>query len=221
MRFIRNLCGMQSGAVCTIAVGVSITLDLLLVVTTSAVLLDGVRRRRVRKMGTFSDPCIEDATHEHRNRTLPCHPFGCSGGGKSILLAEPARRGFATVDEPGRRIVLEGLCGDGEALPWTDLAAFARRAMTMARTDRLAAPTHGWVFFDRSLVDAATALQHATGEPALAALEEDDRYHRKVFMTPPWSEIYSADSDRRHGFDEAVAEYERCALAIPVLDMRS
>ena len=30
---------------------------------------------------------------------------GCSGGGKSTLLAELARRGFATVEEPGRRIV--------------------------------------------------------------------------------------------------------------------
>ena len=32
---------------------------------------------------------------------------GCSGGGKSTLLAELARRGFATVEEPGRRIVIE------------------------------------------------------------------------------------------------------------------
>ena len=32
---------------------------------------------------------------------------GCSGGGKSTLLAALARRGFATVEEPGRRIVAE------------------------------------------------------------------------------------------------------------------
>jgi predicted ATPase len=30
---------------------------------------------------------------------------GCSGGGKSTLLAELARRGYRTVEEPGRRIV--------------------------------------------------------------------------------------------------------------------
>jgi predicted ATPase len=30
---------------------------------------------------------------------------GCSGGGKSTLLAELARRGHAVVEEPGRRIV--------------------------------------------------------------------------------------------------------------------
>ncbi|MPT22826.1 MAG: ATPase, partial [Starkeya sp.] len=32
---------------------------------------------------------------------------GCSGGGKSTLLTELARRGFAVVEEPGRRIVAE------------------------------------------------------------------------------------------------------------------
>jgi predicted ATPase len=29
---------------------------------------------------------------------------GCSGGGKSALLSEFARRGYRTVDEPGLRI---------------------------------------------------------------------------------------------------------------------
>ena len=34
---------------------------------------------------------------------------GCSGGGKSTLLSELRRRGFATIDEPGRRIVADEL----------------------------------------------------------------------------------------------------------------
>jgi predicted ATPase len=42
---------------------------------------------------------------------------GCSGGGKSSLLAELARRGFATIEEPGRRVVREELASDGEAVP--------------------------------------------------------------------------------------------------------
>ncbi|MBQ2262738.1 MAG: AAA family ATPase, partial [Loktanella sp.] len=56
---------------------------------------------------------------------------GCSGGGKSTLLLELKRRGFETVEEPGRRIVLEELRGDGKALPWVDLEAFARKAIKM------------------------------------------------------------------------------------------
>jgi predicted ATPase len=34
---------------------------------------------------------------------------GCSGGGKSTLLAELAQRGYGVVEEPGRRIVREEL----------------------------------------------------------------------------------------------------------------
>jgi predicted ATPase len=91
---------------------------------------------------------------------------GCSGGGKSTLLTELGRRGYMTVEEPGRRIVKEELLGNGLALPWVNEAAFARRAIALALADRAKAIGHGgWVFFDRGLIDAAAALQHLTGEP--------------------------------------------------------
>jgi predicted ATPase len=143
---------------------------------------------------------------------------GCSGGGKSTLLIELARRGHAVVDEPGRRIVKEGLGGDGSALPWVDGAAFARRAIEMALADRAAASRlDGWVFFDRGLIDAATALQYLTGEPALTTLGEEHRYHRRVFIAPPWPEIYVNDPERRHGFDDAVLEHDRLVGVYPSL----
>lgn len=139
---------------------------------------------------------------------------GCSGGGKSTLLAELAGRGHAVVEEPGRRIVRQEQACGGAALPWVDAAAFARRAVAMSLADRAALVDRpGWVFFDRGLVDAAAALQHATGEPALRDLGHVHRYHRRVFLTPPWPELYAADAERRHGLDEAIAEYERLLRA--------
>jgi predicted ATPase len=143
---------------------------------------------------------------------------GCSGGGKSTLLAELARRGFAVVEEPGRRIVQEELENGGQALPWVDGAAFARRAISLALADRMAAEaSEGLVFFDRGLVDAASALQHLTGEPALESVSRPHPYHRRVFLTPPWPEIYGTDPERRHGFDAAVAEYDRLLADYPAL----
>jgi predicted ATPase len=142
---------------------------------------------------------------------------GCSGGGKSTLLAELARRGFAVVPEPGRRIVEEEIARGGSALPWTDLSAFARRAIAIARLDKAQAPkASGWVFFDRSLIDAAAALAHAGGEQVPDGLH-DNRYHRRVFFTPPWSDIFESDPERRHGFDEAVAEHGRLRTAYHAL----
>ena len=143
---------------------------------------------------------------------------GCSGGGKSTLLAELGRRGHAVVEEPGRRIVKQELESGGRALPWIDATAFARRAIAMALADRAAAEARlGWVFFDRGLVDAAAALQHMTGEPALETLVRPRPYHRRVFLTPPWPEIYGTDPERRHGLDSAVAEYERLLQDYPAL----
>ncbi|MGH7016304.1 MAG: AAA family ATPase [Caulobacteraceae bacterium] len=92
---------------------------------------------------------------------------GCSGAGKSSLLDELKSRGFAVVEEPGRRIVREELEAGGRALPWTNAAAFARKAVTLALADLGAAQSlEGWVFFDRGLIDAASALQSVTGESA-------------------------------------------------------
>jgi predicted ATPase len=144
---------------------------------------------------------------------------GCSGGGKSMLLTELARRGHAVVEEPGRRIVREEQAGDGAALPWVNAAAFARRAVAMALADREAAEgQEGWVFFDRGLIDAAAALEHATGEAVLAPLGRAHRYHRQVFLTPPWPEIYVNDPERPHGFEAARAEYGRLLEAYAALD---
>jgi len=144
---------------------------------------------------------------------------GCSSGGKSTLLTEFGGRGYLTVEEPGRRVVRQELAGDGSALPWANGAAFARRVIALAIADRRAAADRpeGWVFFDRGLIDAAAALQHLTGEPVLDKLGQKYRYHRRVFLAPPWPEIYVTDPERRHGLDKATAEYHRLLLVYPSL----
>ncbi len=143
---------------------------------------------------------------------------GCSGGGKSTLLAELARRGFATVEEPGRRIVREERAGSGAALPWRDMRAFLVRAVAMAIEDRkMAARLPGWVFFDRGLIDAASGLAALDGDDSLTSLGEAHRYFGAVFLVPPWPEIYATDSERRHGLAEALPEYERLRRDYPRL----
>jgi predicted ATPase len=146
---------------------------------------------------------------------------GCSGGGKSTLLAELQRRGHAVMEEPGRRVVKAELQNGGGALPWVDFAGFARRAIETSIADRDAASAlPGLVFFDRGLVDAAAALQHATGEAVLERLGRLHRYNETVFLTPPWPEIYIGDPERRHGLYNAIAEYERLERAYPMLGYR-
>jgi len=74
----------------------------------------------------------------------------------------------------------------------------------------------GWVFFDRGLIDAVSALQHLTGESALDRLAQHC-YHRRVFFAPPWPEIYVTDAERHHDLQDAIAEYDRLSRDYPHL----
>ncbi|WP_176085730.1 AAA family ATPase [Martelella sp. HB161492] len=143
---------------------------------------------------------------------------GCSGGGKSSLVDALAARGFNTVSEPGRRIVAEEISGDGANLPWKNPRGFALRLVAVALSDYAAATRlEGPVFFDRGLVDAISALSHATGQAADIARAHRHFCHRQVFMAPPWPEIYVQDAERRHGLSAAMDEYERLAAFYPQL----
>lgn len=132
---------------------------------------------------------------------------GCSGGGKSTLLEALALAGYATVPEPGRRVLRAG----GPA-PWDDLAGFLRACLALAVADHArAAVMAGPVIFDRCAVDALSGLA-AVGCPAP---DPGLRYASPVFLAPPWPDLFADDSERRHGFAAAREEYERLLRAFP------
>lgn len=140
---------------------------------------------------------------------------GCSGGGKSTLLAELARRGHATVEEPGRRIVRAELAHGGDGVPCFNPTRFMDLALDLAIADFGAAPAR-LTFFDRSVVDTATAMIRSGHHPdaARAALARC-RYDPLVFLTPPWPEIFGTDAERRHPLHQAIAEYDALLAAFP------
>jgi predicted ATPase len=140
---------------------------------------------------------------------------GCSGGGKSTLLAELASRGHATIEEPGRRIVRAELAHGGDGVPWLNVTRFMDLALDLAIADFAAAPPR-LTFFDRSVFDTATAMIRSGHRPdaARAALARC-RYDRLVFLTPPWPEIFGADTERRHPLRAAISEYDALLAAFP------
>jgi predicted ATPase len=135
---------------------------------------------------------------------------GCSGGGKSTLLAEMAARGWACFEEPGRRVVAEGL------FPWQAIAGFCARCVTLAEQDFHAAGP-GVSLFDRSFLDALIWFEQAERPVpgAVAHAVEGLRYHAVVFLAPPWPEIYVQDAARRHEFAAALAEYDALCQRLP------
>jgi predicted ATPase len=148
---------------------------------------------------------------------------GCSGGGKSTLLHEMARRGYALAAEPGRQIVKEQQFIGGDALPWSDMGRFLELCLSRAAHQyNTAAPGRGVVLFDRSIVDAvAAAMRLGLAMPrGFMTAAEKYRYANTVFMVPPWPELFANDTERRHSQDSAVAEYEHLLTAYPSFGYR-
>ena len=136
---------------------------------------------------------------------------GCSGGGKSTLLAELAARGHSVQPEAGRQIVREQLHIGGDALPWVDAERFV--ALAAARTMHLfnsVDPSALPVFFDRSLVDLTSFLDmKGLAVPGhLRRAVGLYRYAPEVLVVPPWPEIYVRDDERPKPFEEACREYD-------------
>jgi predicted ATPase len=157
---------------------------------------------------------------------------GCSGGGKSTLLHELAGRGYQVFSEPGRQIVKEQLHIGGDAYPWADAEKFVELVVSRAMHQMVnAACGNQLAFFDRGIIDAFCFLERRGSPvpPYMSKCVEKFRYNEKVFLAPPWREIYRNDEERRHSFDEAEQEYrallvtyKRCGyktVELPKLDV--
>ena len=143
---------------------------------------------------------------------------GCSGGGKSTLISELARRDYRVFPEPGRQIVREQALLGGDAVPWANMERFIEQCVVRSlHFHTLAKAEDRPVFFDRCLIDAVSALD-ALGHPVPAGYRtavNRCRYAPVVFIAPPWEELYRSDGERRHAFSSAVEEYERLLDTFP------
>ena len=140
--------------------------------------------------------------------------FVVTGGpssGKSTLIDALAGRGLCTMPEAGRAIIQDQVAIGGEALPWSDRRAFAELMLSWEmRSYRDALELSGPVIFDRGVPDVLGYLR-LCNLPIPAHIEKAAqvfRYHRRVFIAPPWREIFAHDTERKQSFEEAVATYE-------------
>jgi predicted ATPase len=136
---------------------------------------------------------------------------GGPGSGKSTLIDALAGRGVCTMPEAGRSIIQDQVAIGGEALPWWDRRAFAELMLCWEmRSYRDALRLSGPVIFDRGVPDVLGYLR-LCNLPIPAYVEKAAqvfRYHRRVFIAPPWQEIFALDAERKQSFEEAVATFE-------------
>jgi predicted ATPase len=136
---------------------------------------------------------------------------GGPGSGKSTLIDALAQRGFGIMREAGRVIIQDQVAIGGAALPWADRRAFAELMLGWEmRSYRDALKLSGPVIFDRGVPDVLGYLR-LSGLPVLPHVENAARifrYHPRVFIAPPWPEIFRPDAERKQSIEEAQATYE-------------
>lgn len=139
---------------------------------------------------------------------------GGPGAGKTTLLNALARRGFATTVEAGRGVIQDQVAIGGIALPWRDPAFFAELMLAWdMRSHHMARNETGPVFFDRGVAELIGYLE-LSGLPVprhFTRAVDLFRYNKRVFIAPPWPEIYAQDEERKQTLDEAERTYRAAA----------
>lgn len=134
---------------------------------------------------------------------------GGPGSGKSTLIDALERVGLARSIEAGRAIIQDHEVIDGPALH--DPALFAELMLSWElRSYRMALDLPGPVFFDRGVPDVVGYLRLMKLPSPTHVLQAATlfRYNRRVFIAPPWPEIFTPDAERKQSFAEAVRTYE-------------
>ncbi|NDV17482.1 AAA family ATPase [Muricauda sp. TY007] len=140
---------------------------------------------------------------------------GGPGVGKTTLLQELKNRGVIVVPEIARELIKEQQNLDGEALPWKNKKLYME-LMFQRSIESFEGIVEGFkgnipIFFDRGFLDALcyAALEGIPIDQEMKTFAETNRYNGKVFILPPWKDIYQTDAQRKQDWNEAVFTYNK------------
>lgn len=143
---------------------------------------------------------------------------GGPGSGKTTLIDHLASLGYARTAEAGRAIIRDQREIDGPGLAWRDDGLFAELMLSWElRSHREASAWEGPVFCDRGVPDLV-GYHRLRGMPAPEHVREAARrfrYHRRVFVAPPWPEIYGGDTERHQSPEEAERTHRAMVQTYP------
>jgi predicted ATPase len=141
---------------------------------------------------------------------------GGPGTGKTTVLHELQRRGFAVAEEVARQIIREQVESGGNAVPWADPKHYTDLMLERQIESFLArASASALTFCDRGIPDVLcyARIIQLFDISAITSACLNFRYNQKAFLFPPWAEIYTTDSERRQTLDEAIETYRMMRAA--------
>jgi len=137
---------------------------------------------------------------------------GGPGGGKTSVLENLASKGYNYIPETARQIIKKRL-SKGLA-PRPDPGTFAQQIFDQDWKNFISnSGLSSLLFFDRSFMDSACMLfdSDLNSYENIRDTYMANRYNNKVFITPPWKEIYRTDEERDQSFEQSIEVYQRLA----------
>ena len=133
--------------------------------------------------------------------------IGGPGTGKSSILNELFSRGFVCKPEISREVTLNAQKKGIDQLFLTEPLLFSDLLLEGREKQFLEAHESNdtFVFFDRGIPDVHAYLEFFnTDFPDYFIEKSKTHMYTKVFMLPPWKEIYTSDNERYESFEQAV-----------------
>jgi len=134
---------------------------------------------------------------------------GGPGGGKTSILECLRLQGIGYIEETARQIIRARL--NQGLSPRPEPLVFAEEMFKIDLSNFNSGSNGSSIlFFDRSMVDSSGLIFKAdkASFDHVAETLRTNRYNRKVFITPPWKEIYCQDAERDQTFEQAIQVYE-------------
>lgn len=138
---------------------------------------------------------------------------GGPGVGKTTLLTALEINKYQIVHEDARQIIKEQMKNNGDGLPWKNKELYMHLMLEASLNSYKSSLKNNSsaIFFDRGILDTfcyANMIGFRISDE-MHHLAMNHRYNNKVFILPPWPEIYLIDNERTQTWEEALLTFTK------------
>lgn len=132
--------------------------------------------------------------------------IGGPGTGKSTLINQLVKHGYCCYPEISRQVTVEAQKMGIDQLFLEDPLLFSQKLLEgrIKQFNDAKKENHPVVFIDRGIPDVVAYLNYIGDEyPALFEEACMNYTYTKIFMLPPWEDIYESDNERYENFAQS------------------
>ena len=132
--------------------------------------------------------------------------IGGPGTGKSSIIKGLLEKGYCCYPEISRELTHEAQRRGIEQLFLEDPLLFSQMLLDgrIKQFNNAQNEAHEWVFIDRGIPDVVAYLDYIGDDfPAHFDHACRENLYTKIFILPPWEEIYVSDKERYESFEQA------------------